>query len=74
MEVREVTLPVISTTRQPNAKAYNTGLSVWIWSLRAIKAGEEITIDYGKNYFEDFINPVGFKCAKCVEKSKIENN
>ena len=60
----------INHSCQPNAKAYNTGLRVWIWSLRAIKAGEEITIDYGKNYFEDFINPVGCKCAKCVENLK----
>jgi len=39
---------------------------MWIWSIKVIKAGEEITIDYGKDYFDDFIKPVGCKCAKCA--------
>ena len=63
----------INHSCRPNAKAYNTGLRVWIWSIRAIKVGEEITIDYGKNYFRDFIKPIGCKCSKCVKKSKISN-
>ena len=67
--LRSNTARYINHSCQPNAKAYNTGLRVWIWSLRAIEAGEEITIDYGKNYFDDFIKPVGCKCAKCVKKS-----
>ena len=50
----------------PNAKAYRTGVRVWIWSLRDIEAGEEITYDYGKKYFDDFIKPKGCKCKKCV--------
>jgi SET domain-containing protein len=50
----------------PNAKAYRTGVRVWIWSLRDIAAGEEITYDYGKKYFEDFIQPKGCRCAKCL--------
>jgi SET domain-containing protein len=53
---------------RPNAKAYRTGVRVWIWSIRAIEAGEEITYDYGKKYFEDFIKPYGCKCPACVEK------
>ncbi len=50
----------------PNAKAFRTGVRVWIWSIREIEAGEEITYDYGKKYFEDFIKPKGCKCAKCL--------
>src|SRR3954462_8030606 len=30
----------INHSCRPNAKAYAFGLRVWIWSLRAIKAGE----------------------------------
>lgn len=56
----------INHSCEPNAKAYRTGVRVWIWSLRAIEAGEEITIDYGKNYFDDFIKPIGCKCAACA--------
>ncbi|HEX9962123.1 MAG TPA: SET domain-containing protein [Pyrinomonadaceae bacterium] len=60
----------INHSCQPNAKAYRRGARVWIWSIRAIEAGEEITYDYGKNYFNDFIKPLGCKCDRCVKKSE----
>lgn len=56
----------INHSCEPNAKAYRTGVRVWIWSIRAIAAGEEITYDYGKRYFDEQIKPVGCKCAKCL--------
>lgn len=56
----------INHSCRPNAKAYTTGVRVWIWSLRAIKAGEEITFNYGKKYFEEHIKPKGCKCGKCA--------
>jgi SET domain-containing protein len=31
----------------PNAEAIISGRRVWIWSMKNIKAGEEITYDYG---------------------------
>ena len=49
----------------PNAEAIISGRRVWIWSRRNIKAGEEITYDYGDEYFEDIIKPMGCKCVKC---------
>src|SRR5215213_6909120 len=55
----------INHSCQPNARAYRTGVRVWIWSIRDIKAGEEVTYDYGRKYFDDFIKPVGCKCEKC---------
>ncbi len=58
----------INHSCQPNAKAYRTGIRIWIWSIRSIEAGEEITIDYGKKYFDDFIKPVGCKCVRCVKE------
>jgi SET domain-containing protein len=60
----------INHSCQPNAKPYRTGARVWIWSISAIEAGEEITYDYGKNYFNDFIKPVGCKCTKCVKETE----
>lgn len=56
----------INHSCRPNAKAYSSGLRVWIWSTRTIRAGEEITINYGQEYFDDHIRPVGCKCKKCV--------
>ena len=55
----------INHSCQPNAKATRTGVRVWIRSIRAIAAGEEITIDYGKKYFSDFIKTKGCECEKC---------
>lgn len=63
----------INHSCRPNAKAYRTGLRVWIWSIKDIEAGEEITMNYGKKYFEDFIKPVGCKCQKC-SKSSLRND
>lgn len=53
---------------RPNSEAFIVGRRVWIWSKRAIAAGEELTIHYGKAYFDEFIRPVGCKCPHCAAK------
>ena len=60
----------INHSCKPNAKAFRTGVRVWIWSIKAIKAGEEITYDYGKKYFNEHIKPKGCKCSGCIKTSK----
>lgn len=67
---RSNTARYINHSCRPNAKAYTTGVRVWIWSLRQIKAGEEITINYGKEYFDEHIRPHGCKCPKCANGHK----
>jgi len=39
-----------------------------IEAIKNIKEGEEITYDYGKEYFDEFIKPIGCKCSKCIMK------
>jgi SET domain-containing protein len=39
---------------------------VLIRALRDIGAGEELTIDYGRAYFEQFIEPYGCRCVTCA--------
>jgi SET domain-containing protein len=56
----------INHSCRPNAEAFITGRRVWIWSKRNIRAGEEITYNYGREYFEDLIRPLGCKCAHCA--------
>ncbi len=38
---------------------------VFIMAKRAIKQGEEITYDYGKEYWNEYIKPFGCRCEKC---------
>ena len=56
----------INHSCRPNTEALVSGRRVWIWAKRNIKAGEEITYDYGKEYFDDHIKPNGCRCAKCA--------
>lgn len=39
---------------------------VRIYAIRAIKAGEELTYDYGKEFFDEYIKPKGCRCAVCA--------
>jgi uncharacterized protein len=55
----------INHSCRPNAEAIISRGRVWIWSRRAIKPGEEIAYDYGKEYFEGIIKEIGCKCLKC---------
>ena len=48
---------------KPNCEAILEGKRIFIYSKRKIKAGEEITYHYGKEYYEDVIKPMGCKCG-----------
>lgn len=39
---------------------------VKIYASRKIAAGEELSYDYGKDYFDDYIKPQGCRCVKCA--------
>ena len=56
----------INHSCRPNAEAFTYGRRVWIYSKQAIRAGEQITIDYGEEYLRAHIEPSGCKCAACA--------
>lgn len=56
----------INHSCEPNAKAFTTGKRIWIWLLRNLKAGEEITIDYGEQYMDTHIKLC--KCEPCARQ------
>ena len=49
----------------PNCDAQIEGDRIFFYATRDIMAGEELTIDYGKEYFDEFIKSFGCKCIKC---------
>jgi SET domain-containing protein len=58
----------INHSCRPNAQSYIVKHTIKIRALRTIKPGEEITYNYGRNYFDTFIKPIGCKCAGCAKK------
>lgn len=67
---RSNTARYINHSCAPNAEAFVTGKRIWIWSKRDIGAGEEVTLDYGEAYFNDYIKPKGCRCAKCRPRAR----
>lgn len=50
---------------RPNAEAVDYAGRVYIVAKRRIGEGEEITYNYGKDYFEKIIFPKGCRCLRC---------
>lgn len=48
----------------PNCEATGPDGRIFIVSRKRIKAGAELTYDYGKEYFDEFIKPKGCRCEK----------
>ena len=57
----------INHSCRPNAETDVKKGEVLITAYKNIQPGDEITYDYGKDYFNTFIKPYGCKCVKCAE-------
>lgn len=55
----------INHSCRPNCEIEISKGRVFVVARRAIKAGEELAYDYGKEYFDDLIKPIGCRCLKC---------
>jgi hypothetical protein len=53
---------------KPNGVIYIYGGRIFVKSLREIQPGEEITYDYGKEYFDAFIGKDRCRCVKCTAR------
>jgi hypothetical protein len=56
----------INHSCNPNCEAEIHNGRIYICAVRNIKAGEELSIDYGEEYFDEFIRPSGCKCERCA--------
>jgi uncharacterized protein len=54
---------------RPNCEAVLRKGRMMLVALRDIAPGEEITLDYGKEYFDLFIAPFGCRCATCAKRA-----
>ncbi len=52
----------------PNCEVDIVKGKIKIFAIKNIKGGEELNYDYGKEYFDEFIKPLGCKCKKCLNK------
>ena len=61
------TARLINHSCDPNCEVFGTGLKIWVYAMKNIKKGEELSYDYGFSYDEDYINyPCKCKSKACV--------
>lgn len=49
----------------PNCEAIDSKGRIFIHAMRPIEKGEELTYDYGEEYFKEILAPMGCKCPSC---------
>ena len=54
----------INHSCKPNCETGIVKGRIYVYAKRNIKSGEELTYDYGKEYFNDFIKPHSKKCKE----------
>jgi SET domain-containing protein len=62
---RKNTARYVNHSCAPNAEAIIEGSQVFIYAKKKILLGEEITYDYGKEFFNTYIKPKECRCVKC---------
>lgn len=60
----------INHSCKPNCEVEIHKKRVYVFSIRKIKAGEELGYNYGKSYFDAFLKPIGCRCLKCMSEKK----
>ena len=68
--VRENIARYINHACRPNAESdvRPRKRKVFIRAIKNIEPGEEISYDYGTDYFKAYLKPVGCKCVSCEKK------
>jgi SET domain-containing protein len=61
----------INHSCRPNAEAEVKGHKILISAVKTIHPGDEITYNYGRNYFKAYIEDKGCLCAACQEERKV---
>lgn len=57
----------INHSCSPNCEVDLKEKRIYVFALKNIKAGEELTYDYDTEYFDEHIRPHGCLCTKCAK-------
>jgi len=70
---REHTARYINHSCRPNCRPEidDAEEHIYIYAKRTIKPGEELTYDYGKEFWKTYIDIKGCRCEKCLEKTLV---
>lgn len=67
--IQSNTARFINHSCAPNCEVDLKERRIYVFALKNIKAGEELTYDYDTEYFDEHIRPYGCRCTKCMKKS-----
>jgi SET domain-containing protein len=67
---RSNTARYINHACDPNCEADIRDGKILIFAERDIESGEELTMDYGEEYFDEFIRPGGCRCSSCSVRTQ----
>ena len=58
---------LINHSCDPNCEVFGEGLKVWVYAMKDIRKGDELSYDYGFSYDENFRQyPCNCRSKKCV--------
>ena len=61
------TARLINHSCDPNCEVFGEGLKVWVYAMKDIRKGDELSYDYGFSYDENFRQvPCNCRSKKCV--------
>ena len=61
----------INHSCRPNAETDVKKHKIVVTAIRTIQPGDEITYNYGRNYFNAYIKDKGCRCAACHQKRMV---
>ena len=64
----------INHSCRPNAETDVKRHKIIISATRTIHPGDEITYNYGRDYFDTFIKPHGCRCMACHQKAAVKRS
>ncbi len=61
------TARLINHSCDPNCEVFGTGMKIWVYAMKDIKKGDELSYDYGFSYDKDFKDfPCKCRSKKCA--------